>query len=162
MNPFYISQLLAFAAFLSGMAAFQVKQRHHILTGWFISASLNAAHFFVIGAHEAGVLVSITAIRFLLSSRTDSKYLMAIFLCLTGLGFIAAYESAVSLIALGASFTGTVGSFQKDTRFVRGSMIIASSLWATHNGLIGSPIAMIMEIAFIVSNLVGFYRFRKT
>ena len=52
MTPFLLSQLLALGTLLTGMAAFQLKERKHILRGWFVAASLAALHFYVLGSIE--------------------------------------------------------------------------------------------------------------
>ena len=38
-------------------------------------------------------------------------------------------------------------------------MLIGTGLWLIHNILAGTPMAVLMEILFITSNLVGYYRF---
>ncbi|MBH0041641.1 YgjV family protein [Pseudoalteromonas sp. SWXJZ10B] len=38
-------------------------------------------------------------------------------------------------------------------------MVVGTSLWISHNMLVGSPIAVLMESLFMASNLVGLYRF---
>ena len=161
MSPFLISQLLAGATLVVGMAAFQFRQRTHILRGWCIAALLAAAHFFVLGSAAAGILVTVTAIRFLVSSYTTDARLMYVFLALSVGGFILTYISPVSLIALAATLIGTVGSFRRSENAVRYSMLTTEILWATHNVLIGSPVGVAMEVLFFSSNLLGLLRHRR-
>jgi hypothetical protein len=37
--------------------------------------------------------------------------------------------------------------------------VLCSASWIVHNTLVGSPVAALMETAFLVSNLVGWWRF---
>lgn len=38
-------------------------------------------------------------------------------------------------------------------------MVICSSIWIIHNYLAGSPGAVLMEIFFLSSNIVGYFRY---
>ena len=103
MSPFLISQLLAAATLITGMAAFQLHDRKLILRGWSLAAAFAATHFFVLGSNEAAVLIVITGIRFLVSSFTTDKRLMYLFLGLNGFRIDAAEEDVVALILALAS-----------------------------------------------------------
>jgi hypothetical protein len=54
-----------------------------------------------------------------------------------------------------------VGSFQKNVVVVRLLMAVGATAWIIHNLLVGSPVAVLMELAFLGSNLVGYVRSRK-
>jgi hypothetical protein len=161
MSPFILSQLLAGATLLAGMAAFQFKERKHILRGWCVAALFAAAHFYLLGSYEACLLIAITATRFLVSSFTTDARLMYLFLALSVGGFALTYESPVSLLALTATLIGTVGSFQHSEKTVRYTMMSTEALWCLHNLIVWSPVAVIMEVLFFSSNLIGLLRHRK-
>jgi hypothetical protein len=160
MTPFILSQLLAGGTLVTGMAAFQFKERKLILRGWFVAATLAAVHFYLLGSVEACVLVAITAARFLISSFSTDARLMYIFLALSVGGFALTYESPVSLLALTATLIGTVGSFRGSEKAVRYSMMATEFLWAMHNIIVWSPVAVTMEVLFFSSNLTGLLRHR--
>jgi hypothetical protein len=159
MDLFVISQMLAGAAFVLGMAAFQFKPRKHILWCWFASAFFNALHFLVLGRTGAGVLVLITSVRFLTASFTTDKRLMYFFLAALLAGFFITFKGPLGFLALAATLTGTWGAFQADDRRIRMVMVLCSLTWIVHNTLAGSPVAVMMETAFLLSNLVGWRRF---
>jgi len=161
MTPFVLSQLLATLALVTGMTAFQFKARKHILLGWCVAAVLAAAHFFVLGRAEAGMLVAVTALRFLVSSFTTDTRFMYLFLVMSVAGFALTYGSPASFLALAATLIGTYGSFRSSEKAVRYTMMVTEALWATHNLIIWSPVAVIMEVLFFSSNLVGLLRHRK-
>jgi len=161
MSPFLISQLLAAATLLVGMAAFQLRDRKQILRGWCMAASFAAAHFFILGSNEAGILVVVTAIRFLVSSFTTDKRLMYVFMALAIGGFAMSYAHAVSFLALAATLIGTYGSFYGTARAVRLAMMSAEVLWVIHNVIVWSPVAVLMEVLFFASNLTGMLRHRR-
>jgi hypothetical protein len=161
MSAFVISQILAGLTLITGMAAFQFKERTYILRGWCLAASLAAAHFFILGSNEAGLLVAVTALRFLVSSFTTDTRLMYLFLALAVGGFALTYQSPVSFLALTATFIGTVGSFHGSEKAVRFSMMATEILWGIHNLIVWSPVAVLMEVLFFTSNLVGLLRHRR-
>jgi len=161
MSPFIISQIFAAATLLTGMAAFQLRDRKHILRGWFLAASFAATHFFVLGANEAGILIVVTAIRFLVASFTLDKRLMYLFMALAVGGFAYTYENPVSFLALAATLIGTYGSFHGSEKAVRFTMMATEVLWGVHNLIIWSPVAVLMEVLFFSSNLIGLLRHQK-
>jgi len=161
MSPFILSQILAGATLITGLAAFQFKDRKHILRGWFLAATFAAAHFYLLGSIEACILVGITATRFMVSSLTTDSRLMYLFLALAIGGFAMTYESPVSFLALAATLIGTVGSFHGSEKAVRYAMMVAEILWAIHNIIVWSPVAIGMEVLFFSSNLIGLLRHRK-
>ena len=161
MSAFVISQILAGLTLVTGMAAFQLKERVHILRGWCLAALFAAAHFFVLGANEAGILVTVTALRFAVSSYTTNVKWMWLFLGLAVAGFAWTYQSPVSFLALAATFVGTYGSFHGSEKAVRYGMMATELLWALHNLIVWSPVAVLMEVLFFTSNLVGLLRHRR-
>ena len=161
MTPFALSQILAALTLITGMTAFQFRQRKHILLGWCVAASLAAVHFFVLGRVEAGMLVAVTALRFLVSSFTTDARLMYLFLIMSVAAFALTYSSPVSYLALTATLIGTYGSFHGSEKAVRYTMMVTEVLWATHNLIVWSPVAVIMEVLFFSSNLVGLLRHQK-
>lgn len=159
--PFVLSQLLAFLAFAAGISAFQLKQRQAMLLCWFLSAALNASHFVVLGQLAAGLFVGVTAIRFLVAAYYPKPLLMWLFLVLSTLLLWLTYQSPLQLLPYLAAIIGTIGSFQQKVRLVRTCMAIGACAWICHNALVGSPVAVMMELAFLGSNLVGFLRQRR-
>lgn len=39
------------------------------------------------------------------------------------------------------------------------TLAVCASLWVVHNAIIGSPVATVMELAFLASNAIGWRRF---
>ena len=161
MSAFVISQILAGLTLLTGIIAFQLQDRKMILRGWCLAASLAAAHFFVLGSVEAGLLIAVTALRFLVSSFTTDKRMLYLFLGLAVAGFAWTYASPVSFIALAATIIGTYSSFHGSEKAVRYGMMGTQFLWAIHNLLVWSPVAVLMEVFFFTSNVIGLLRHRR-
>ena len=158
---FALSQCLAAMAFISGIVAFQRYDRASMLKFRFVSALLNASHFAVLGQYEAACFVSLTAVRFLVAAVNPRQRWMYCFLALSTLLIVYSYTSPVNLLPYLAAVVGTIGSFQKNVSLVRLLMAIGATSWIIHNLLVGSPVAVLMELAFLSSNLVGYIRSRR-
>lgn len=129
-----------------------------MLLCWFLSAALNASHFVVLGQLAAGLFVGVTAIRFLVAAYYPKPILMGLFLLLSTLLLWLTYQSPLQLLPFLAAIVGTIGSFQQKVLLVRTCMAIGACAWICHNALVGSPVAVLMELAFLTSNVVGFLR----
>lgn len=160
-SPFLWSQLLAGLAFVAGISAFQLKQRQPMLLCWFLSAALNASHFVVLGQLAAGLFVGFTAVRFLVAAYYPKPPLMWLFLVLSTLLLWQTYQNPLQLLPFLGAIVGTIGSFQRKVVWVRSCMAIGACAWICHNILVGSPVAVAMELAFLASNLLGFWRQRS-
>lgn len=158
---FALSQLLAALAFAGGIIAFQQRERAGMLKFWFVSALLNASHFAVLGQYEAALFVGLTAVRFLVAALSPRQRWMYCFLALSTLLIVLSYNNPLNLLPYLAAIVGTVGSFQKNVVVVRLLMAVGATAWVIHNLLVGSPVAVLMELAFLSSNLVGYVRSRK-
>ena len=146
---------------VTGMAAFQFRERVTMLRVWALAASFASVHFFLLGSTEAALLVGVTVLRFLVSSVTTDKRLMWLFLGLAIAGFSFTYIGPVSLLPLFATLVGTVGSFHGTGNAVRYSSMIAEGTWIIFDIIIWSPVAIVMEVLFFISNLIGLIRHRR-
>ena len=146
---------------LHAIFAFWQQQRSAMLKFWFISALLNASHFALLGQYEAALFVSLTAIRFLVAAIQPRRHWMLLFMAGATTILITTFNSPLNLLPYAAAMLGTFGSFQTKVGRVRLCMALGASLWILHNILVGSPVAVMMEIAFLLSNLVGFLRTRR-
>ncbi|MBU1436249.1 MAG: YgjV family protein [Gammaproteobacteria bacterium] len=160
-SQFLGSQLLALLAFIAGISAFQLKRRQPMLVCWCISAALNASHFVVLGQLAAGLFVGFTAIRFLVAAYYPRPQLMWLFLFLSTVLLGLSYQTPLQCLPFLAAVVGTIGSFQQKVLLVRSCMAVGACAWICHNVIVGSPMAVMMELAFLASNAIGFLRQRK-
>ena len=158
MDAFLWSQVLAGMTLITGMTAFQFRERVTMLRTWALGASFAAVHFFLLGSFEAGILVAVTALRFVVSSFTTDWRMMWLFLTLSVAGFAFTYAGPASLLPLFATLVGTVGSFHGTGNAVRYSAMVAEGTWIIFDIIIWSPVAIVMEVLFFTSNLIGLIR----
>lgn len=159
MSAFLASQILVGIAFLTDFVSFQFKDRKKILLFLCVSAALISAHYFLLGRNTAGLLVSISILRFVTSYFSTRKVWMFSILGVTLLGFVYTYASSLSFLILIALMLITIGAFQKEDKYLRILMMGGTILVIVYNAIIFSPMAVLLEGSFFVSNLIGYYRF---
>jgi len=162
VSAFLISQLLAAVAFLFGIASFQFKARKAVLLCIFFCAIFNSFHFFTLERFGVGTLILVMSLRFLVAAFWPSQRGMLVFIVLAIISFSFSYEYPVSLLGLAATLLGTVGSFKKSDRDVRLYLMAASALWVVHNLFVGTPVAVLMEASFMLSNFIAWKRYYPT
>lgn len=159
MSDFLLSQILIGIAICTDTLSFQFKERKKIVACLLVSCTLISAHFMLLGHWTAACLGLVAAVRFTTSIFSTSKKLMGLFVFATIIISIFTYEGLLSVLGCTGGIFGTVASFCKEDKLLRQLMLIGTSLWIVHNILAGSPGAVLMEIIFISSNLVGYFRF---
>jgi hypothetical protein len=159
VNTFLLSQILAGLAFAFGMASFQFRPRKLVLISIFFCAIFNASHFWVLERYGAGTLIFVNALRFLVAAFWPSQRWMWFFMGLSLVSFALTWVDWVSLLGLAATLIGTVGTFKHTDREVRVYLMWVSGFWVLHNLMVGTPVAMLMEACFLVSNYIGWRRF---
>lgn len=159
MSAFALSQILIAIAILFDLASFQFKDRRKIVGCLCFSGVLISSHFVLLAQWTAAGLMAIATIRYFLSAFTTSKNIMYGFILSAILVTFFTFSGAVSLLGLAGTIFQTTASFNGNDKKLRQLMMIGTSLWLLHNYLVGSPMAVLMEVVFISSNLVGYYRF---
>jgi hypothetical protein len=159
MSAFFLSQLLIGVAILFDLASFQFKNRRQIVGCLCIAGVLISSHFFLLQQYTAAGLMAVAVTRYLSSIFTTSKLIMLIFIICSLLVTAFTYTGLVSLISCAGAVAQTIAAFCQNDKKLRQLMIVGTSFWLLHNYLIDSPTAVIMEVLFISSNLVGYYRF---
>ncbi|KAB0460061.1 YgjV family protein [Vibrio kanaloae] len=159
MSAFYLSQVLVAIAICFDLLSFQFKERKKIVTCLFFAGVLISSHFILLEQWTAASLMIIATIRYLTSVFSTSPKLKYFFCSMSLVATIFTYSGVVSVLSCLASVFQTLAAFNKDDRRLRELMIIGTSFWLIHNYLVGSPTAVVMEVLFICSNLVGYYRF---
>lgn len=159
MSDFLLSQILIGIAILTDTLSFQFKDRKKIVACLLVSCTLISVHFMLLGHWTAACLGLVAAVRFTSSIFSTSKKLMGLFVFTTIVISIFTFEGLLSILGCAGGIFGTVASFCKEDKLLRQLMLVGTSLWLVHNILAGSPGAVLMEVIFISSNVVGYFRF---
>ena len=159
LSNFVLSQILIGVAVLVDLISFQFKERKKILICLVVSTVLISCHFMLLGHWTAALLGLVSVSRYLSSILTTSKRVMWLFLVIIFTTTVFSFAGLLSILGcIGTTFT-TVAAFREDDKHLRQLMLIGTMIWITHNFLAGSPGAVLMEVVFFVSNLVGYFRY---
>lgn len=101
----------------------------------------------------------IAAVRYFYCIFNPSQWAMLGFMLLSTVAVILTWQGWLSGLALLATLIQTFASFQPRDMLLRLFMVFGTALWISHNLLVGSPMAVLMECLFLLSNLVGLWRF---
>ncbi|WP_136795717.1 MULTISPECIES: YgjV family protein [Desulfosediminicola] len=159
MSLFIASQILISIAICTDLLSFQFKNRTHIVACLAVSCLLISIHFMCLGHWTAACLSLLNSTRFFTTIFSTARVLMWIYLSITMLVFFFTYEGHLSVLGTIGALFGTVASFSKNDKRLREIMFVGTCFWLAHNILAGSPGAVVMEIIFISSNIVGYYRY---
>ncbi|EPJ52486.1 MAG: hypothetical protein OFPI_13500 [Osedax symbiont Rs2] len=159
MSAFILSQLLIVIAIGSDLASFQYKSKAKIVACLCISGVLITLHFILLQQYTAAALMALATVRFFSSLFTSAPAMMLLFATLSVLISAFTYVDALAIISCCGSLLHTIAAFCKNDQRLRQWMLLGSVFWLLHNYLLGSPAAVLMEILFIASNLVGYYRY---
>lgn len=150
---------------------------HQLLTGYFrFSFStpgyhFNAAHQFYVsvsypflsfGSTRCGWVNDHCRMPLRDSHRHLSRWVMWGFMLGSLLCSIYLWQNLSSILPLMGSLLMTFASFQKRSGKLRGYTLCGSLCWLLNNVIVGSPVAVIMELAFSGSILAAWWRHSAT
>lgn len=158
MTPFAWSQLLAAVGAVFGIVSFQLRERRSVLLCLIALSCFNASHFLVLGRTTPAILLFLTVTQFITALISRHRAFVAIYLVAAAITIGLSYNGIPSWLAFGAFTCGTIGSFQHSDRVLRMCFCAGNLFWIVHNVLVGSPVAILIETAFLTSNLVGYWR----
>ncbi len=155
---FLVSQVFAGVALVSDIVSFQVKERKKIIIFFLISASCIAIHYILLDRYLAATLLGIGVIRFIIAYYRTDIYWMYIFISLYLFATLFLYKDAYDLIVLLGMSLSTIASFQSHDKPLRQIMMSATSCSILYNTLIFSPVGVLLEVVFLMSNFVWYWR----
>lgn len=162
MTPFLLSQLLLVVTIACDLASFQFKRREIILFFLFIAAAFNAMHFYLLEQTTAACLMAFGSVRYFIGIFVASKKAAGVFILLSiGLAFYT-YSGIASLLSFAGSFLKTVSVFSKSDKSLRLLMMVGTVFWILNNAVAHSPLGVLMESLFLISNVVAYYRYYWT
>jgi hypothetical protein len=156
--PFIISQVAMLIATGFDFLSLQYKKREHTFLCLIVSASLISAHYFLLGKVAAGVIVSISVLRFITCYFTTNKKFLFIFIALNTISLFFTYKNPTDLIIYTGLIIFIIGNFQEDNKLMRKLMMSGTSLIIIYNAIIFSPMGVIAEGTFLISGFIGYYR----
>jgi hypothetical protein len=158
VTAFLISQILVAVVFVIALATFQFRQRKHVLLCCVAITILLGTHFLLLDARTAGLLALIASVRYVVAIRSRSQWWVVAFLFVVAVTTVLTYDGTLSLLAGAGSVFTTMATFQSN-KALREISMLASVVWILHNLVAGSPGAFALEVFFLASNVVGYWRY---
>ncbi|MEZ0575621.1 YgjV family protein [Halodesulfovibrio aestuarii] len=159
MSVFVISQMLVGVALVFDLLSFQFKNRKYILHAIAAACFFMAVHFLLLEQWTATVLMGVSGARYAVSGYTTERRWMYFFCILAVAGTLWTYAGLVSILSFGATFVLTLAAFSKTDKRLREVTFFGVALWIVHNIVVWSPSAIALESFFLMSNVVGYYRY---
>ena len=159
MTDFFLSQILAGIVISFDLLSFQFKDRRKIISCFLLACILLSIHFALLGQWTAAAIMLISTCRYFTSIFTTSRRVASIFVLVSLATTFFTFNGITSLLSGAASVFQTVAAFSRNDKTLRLMMIVGITLWLVHNMLIASPMAVVAELLFMGSNLVGLYRY---
>ena len=159
LSNFILSQILIGIAICVDILSFQFKERMKILACLVISTLLISSHFMLLGHWTAAFLGLLAVARYASGMFTTSRSVMWLFLIVIFAISGFSFEGLLSVLSCVATVFTTVAAFCKEDKRLRQLMLIGTMIWIVHNSFADSPGAVLMEVIFTVSNLVGYFRY---
>ena len=156
--PFILSQIAMFMAMGFDFLSMQFKKRQQTFLCLIVSAGLISTHYFLLGKIAAGVIVSISVLRFITCYFTTNKKYLFIFIGLNTLSLFFTYNNLTDLIIYAGLVVFITGNFQANNQRMRKLMMLGTSIIVVYNFIIFSPMGVVAEGPFLISNFIGYYR----
>jgi len=155
---FILSQIAMFFAMGFDFLSLQFKKREYTFICLTISAALISTHYFLLNKIAAGVIISISILRFITCYFTTNKKFLWIFIGLNTISLFFTYKEIYDLIIYVGLIFLIVGNFQANNKLMRKLMMVGTSMLIIYNTIILSPMGIITEGSFLMSNFLGYYR----
>lgn len=159
MSSFALSQILIGVAFVCDLASFQFKKREITIALFAIASALISAHFFLLDATTAGFVAATSASRHATSIYSTHRYIKYFWIVILIVVGVVTYESVRDLLPITAGIVATFAVFQLNEKLLRILMAFSTSCFIILNVLVFSPAGVALEVFFLASNLVSYYRF---
>ena len=157
-SSFIASQIIVFIAMIFDFLSMQYKKREYTFLCLIVSASLISTHYFLLNRIAAGVIVFFSVLRFITCYFTTNKKYLYIFILLNTVSLFFTYKALTDLIVYAGVFIFIIGNFQEDNKLMRKLMMIGTSIIIIYNLVIFSPMGVVVESSFLISNFIGYYR----
>ncbi|PSW22042.1 hypothetical protein C9I98_01910 [Photobacterium sanctipauli] len=147
------AQSIGIVAFLIGATAFLHQDGNKFRLHLTFFQIVLCSHFILMGAITAAIGCGISALRSYASTKTQSGYVMGLFIALLWIMGLPNLQYSYELLTIFGASVATYGLFKTDGLTLRFLILFNSFCWLTNNLLLGSIGGTMMEATFIVVNL---------
>ena len=155
---FLISQVFAGCALVSDFMSFQMKKKEVLLFFLILSTALLAIHFAFLDRWAGTAMMILAGIKFLVARKTHHYGAMIFFMFATAVGTMLTFKDTADLLILVGGMLVTLAAFQEHDKPLRLIMMVGTLFFIAYNTVVFSPVGVLVEISFLMSNLLGYYR----
>lgn len=164
MTTYWLAQGVGVIAFLVGITTFINRDERRFKKQLSLYSAIIGVHFFLMGAFPAGSSALLNAIRTMITLRTRSLWVMAIFIALTGGIGLAKFHHPMELLPVAGTVVSTWALFRLQGLPMRCIIWCSTACWVAHNFWLGSIGGTLIEGSFLVMNgmnIIRFWRMQK-
>ncbi len=158
-TSFIASQIILLFGMILGFLSLQVKKREYTFLYLIISTILISISYFLLNKITAGVIVSISVLRFITCYFTTEKKYLILFIALNTISLFFTYKEIYDLVIYIWLVIFIIWNFQEDNKLMRKLMMIWTFIGLLYNVIILSPMWVISEGSFLISNFIWYYRY---
>ena len=161
MTAYWLAQGVGVIAFLVGITTFINRDERRFKKQLSLYSAIIGVHFFLMGAFPAGSSAMLNAVRTLITLRTRSLWVMALFIVLTGGIGLAKFHHPMELLPVAGTLVSTWALFRTSGLTTRCIMWCSTCCWVAHNIWLGSIGGSLIEGSFLLMNGFNIIRFRR-
>lgn len=156
-------QAIGFFGIAASIISFQCKKHNSILFFRTMNEFLFAIQYFMLGAYTGMAMNIVGCIRNCIFSKQVEKNKstttsIIIFGALFFIFGVVTWQGAKSILIIIAKILSTMAYGNKNTTFVRGTILITSTSWLIYNASIWSVAGVLCEAFTLLSIIVGIIR----
>lgn len=161
MSIYFIAQTIGVVAFFIGITTFFHRSERKFKGQLAVYSTMIGVHFFLMGANAAGFSALLNTSRTVISMYTRNAILMWIFIALTLAFGLYNLKHPMELFPIVGTIISTWAFFRTQGLKTRYVVWTASACWAIHNIWLGSIGGSLIEVSFVLMNLITIVRFRR-
>lgn len=160
-----MGQILGGIALVCWVLSIQMKKKDKILKMQILANLFYAGQYFLLGAFSAVSMNLVSTIRSVLYAENETKgkensnFSFIIFINVILLLGILTYDSLLSLLPIFITLLYTYATWQKNTKVIRITFLLAAFIWIFYNSMVGAYAPLIGNVIEIISGIVSIIRF---
>lgn len=167
-TTYLVSQIVTIIMYILLAITYQVKNRKTVLILNFLALIANGIAYILLDAYTGLAMCIIALLRntiFLIDEKKNGKTeknnkkdiaILVILYTLSIISAIFTYDGFLSLLSVFATMLYTYSVWQKKTKIYKLLGIPIGILWTLYNFSIGSIFGVILEMALLVSSMIGY------
>lgn len=163
---YIISQLFEITGATLSLYAMQRKKKTQILNYTVLAATCGIFHYLFLGAWSGVATKIVSASRNTVAAYEAHKHRVSkswpiIFVALYIIGGIFTYSSPLSILPVAATSIYTIAIYIGNESVIRKTALFTSALWLIYNICVFSIFGIIMQVIFIINDLLAILRYKK-